>query len=100
MGLKKYDRLHLIALITTLNDLMAVFCSKSANLHAVAAYYNTQEDDILGGRERSNGRPKRVITKKEESLSPEDEVLKAAMLSVCIKDSRERPNRSFHVLGQ
>ena len=79
---------------------MAVFCSKSANLHAVAAYYNTQEDDILGGRERSNGRPKRVITKKEESLSPEDEVLKAAMLSVCIKDSRERPNRSFHVLGQ
>jgi len=60
-------------------------------INAVTAYCNVEEGDMYGGRKRSGGRPKRVIVKKEESPSPENKALKAAMLSAYVKDPKERP---------
>jgi len=67
-------------------------------INAVTAYCKIEEGDMCGGRKRSGGRPKRVVIKKEPP-SPEDEALKAAMLSVYIKDPKERPTVCFMCLG-
>ena len=40
-----------------------------------------------------------MVIKKEDPPSPEDEVLKAAMLSVYVKDPKERPTICFMCLG-
>jgi len=67
-------------------------------INAVTAYCKIEEGDMRGGRKRSGGRPKRAVIKRE-SPSPEDEALKAAMLSVYIKDPKERPTVCFMCLG-
>jgi hypothetical protein len=67
-------------------------------INAVTAYCNIEEGDMCRGRKRSGGRPKRAAIKKE-SPSPEEEALKAAMLSVYIKDPKERPTVCFMCLG-
>jgi len=68
-------------------------------VNAVTAYCKIEEGDMCEGRKRSGGRPKRVVTKTKEPSSPEDEALKAAMLSVYIKDPKERPTACFMCLG-
>ena len=72
---------------------------RSDAINAVTAYCKIEEGDMRGGRKRSGGRPKRVVIKAEEPPSPEDEALKAAMLSVYIKDPKERPTVCFMCLG-
>ena len=64
---------------------------------AVTAYCKIEEGDICGGRKRSGGRVKAVAIKKEDPPSPEDEALKAAMLSVYIE---KRPKICFLCLGK
>jgi hypothetical protein len=74
-------------------------------INAVTAYCKIEEGDMCGGRKRcggrkhSGGRRKAVVIKKEDPPSPEDEALKAAMLSVYIKDPQERPTICFMCLG-
>jgi hypothetical protein len=69
-------------------------------INAVTAYCKIEEGDMYGGRKRSGGRRKPVVIKKEESPSPEDEALKAAMLSVYVQDPKERPTVCFMCLGR
>jgi len=66
-------------------------------VNAVTAYCKIEEGDICGGRKRSGGRVKAVVIKKEDSLSLEDEALKAAMLSVY---TEKRPKICFLCLGE
>jgi hypothetical protein len=68
-------------------------------INTVTAYCKIEEGDMPGGRKRSGGRPKRVVIKKDESPSPEDEALKAVMLSVYVKDPKERPAVCFMCLS-
>jgi len=67
-------------------------------INAVSAYCKIQEGDMCGGQKRSGGRRKRVVI-KEESPSPEDKALKAAMLSIYVNDPKERPTVCFMCLG-
>jgi len=67
-------------------------------INAVTAYCDIEEGDICGGRKRRGGRRKRAVI-KEEPPSPEDEALKVAILSVYIKDPKERPTVCFMCLG-
>ena len=68
-------------------------------INAVTAYCKIEEGDMCGGRKRSGGRYKTAVVKKEDRPSPEDEALKAAMLSVYIKNPNERPTICFLCLG-
>lgn len=68
-------------------------------INAVTAYCKIEEGDMCGGRKRSGGRRKAVVVKKEDPPSPEDEALKAAMLSVYVKNPQERPTVCFMCLG-
>jgi hypothetical protein len=52
-----------------------------------------EAENVLGGRVKA------LVIKKEDPPSPEDEALKAAMLSVYVKDEKERPTICFMCLG-